>query len=87
MVEPNVTSCASMSKLNLYQCLAVAKPHYEDVFCLGQHVMMDTGKCMIRAAGLPEPYEWKFVPQVRTAADSPAKGGSKGSKTTASKKR
>ena len=38
--------CLSMSKLNLYQCLAVAKPHYEDVFCLGQHVLMDTGQCL-----------------------------------------
>ncbi len=39
-------TCLSMSKLNLYQCLAVAKPHYEDVFCLGQHVLMDTGQCI-----------------------------------------
>lgn len=62
MVEPNVTSCANMAKLNLYQCLAVAKPHYEDVFCLGQHAMMDTGRCLIRAAGLPEPSEPRFVP-------------------------
>jgi hypothetical protein len=38
--------CLSMSKLNLYQCLAVAKPHYEDVFCVGQHVLMDTGQCI-----------------------------------------
>ncbi|MGA9657675.1 MAG: hypothetical protein WBQ60_01040, partial [Asticcacaulis sp.] len=38
--------CLSMSKLMLYQCLAVAKPHYEDVFCLGQHVLMDTGQCI-----------------------------------------
>jgi hypothetical protein len=60
--EPNVSSCMSMSKLNLYQCLAVARPHYEDVFCLGQHAMMDTGRCVIRAAGLTEPYEAKFVP-------------------------
>jgi hypothetical protein len=60
--EPNIGSCMNMSKLNLYQCLAVARPHYEDVFCLGQHAMMDTGRCMIRAAGLPEPYEPRFVP-------------------------
>ena len=39
-------SCLNMSKLNLYQCLAVAKPYYEDVFCLGQHVLMDTGQCL-----------------------------------------
>jgi hypothetical protein len=60
--EPNVSSCMNMSKLNLYQCLAVARPHYEDVFCLGQHAMMDTGRCMIQAAGLPAPYEARFVP-------------------------
>jgi hypothetical protein len=62
MAEPNVGTCMNMSKLNLFQCLAVARPHYEDVFCLGQHAMMDTGRCMIRAAGLPEPFEAKFVP-------------------------
>jgi hypothetical protein len=50
------------AKLNLYQCLAVARPHYEDAFCLGQHALMDTGRCMIRASGLTEPYEARFVP-------------------------
>ena len=70
MVEPNVTSCANMAKLNLYQCLAVAKPHYEDVFCLGQHAMMDTARCVIKASGQPEPYEPKFVPTVRENASS-----------------
>ena len=62
MAEPNVGFCMSLAKLNLYQCLAVSKPHYEDVFCLGQHAMMDTGRCMIKASGLPEPYEARFVP-------------------------
>ncbi|EGF89686.1 hypothetical protein ABI_41090 [Asticcacaulis biprosthecium C19] len=38
--------CFDMSKLNLYQCLAVSTPHFEDVFCLGQHVLMDTGQCL-----------------------------------------
>lgn len=41
-------SCLGLSKLNLYQCLAVSKPHYEDIFCLGQHVMMDTGQCLAK---------------------------------------
>lgn len=68
MVEPNVNSCANMSKLNLYQCLAVSRPHYEDVFCLGQHAMMDTARCVIKASGQPEPYEPKFVPKVRENA-------------------
>jgi hypothetical protein len=43
--------CHNMAKLNLYQCLAVAKPFYEDVFCLGQHVLMDTGQCVQNGAG------------------------------------
>ena len=49
--------CLNMGKLNLYQCLAVAKPHYEDVFCLGQHVMIDTGMCVLKASGAELPYE------------------------------
>jgi len=43
-------SCLGLSKLNLYQCLAVAKPHYEDIFCMGQHVLMDTGQCLAKAS-------------------------------------
>lgn len=62
MTEANIGRCMASSKLNLYQCLAVARPHYEDVFCLGQHAMMDTGRCVIRAAGLSEPYEARFIP-------------------------
>lgn len=68
MVEPNITSCINMSKLNLYQCLAVSKPHYEDVFCLGQHGMMDSARCVIKASGQPEPFEPRFVPTVRENA-------------------
>jgi hypothetical protein len=66
--EPNIGGCMNSSKLNLYQCLAVARPHYEDVFCLGQHAMMDTGRCIIRAAGLQEPYEARFVPSAASIA-------------------
>jgi hypothetical protein len=66
--EPNIGMCMSTSKLNLYQCLAVARPNYEDIFCLGQHVMMDTGRCVIRAAGLPEPYEARYIPDAKTIA-------------------
>ena len=39
-------TCLGLTKLNLYQCLSVAKPHYEDIFCIGQHVLMDTGQCI-----------------------------------------
>lgn len=62
MSETRIGGCLNSAKLNLYQCLAVARPHYEDVFCLGQHAMMDTGRCMIRSAGLAEPYEARFIP-------------------------
>ena len=57
MAEPASAMCLNMAKLNLYQCLAVAKPHYEDVFCLGQHIMIDTGMCVIKASGAEMPYE------------------------------
>ncbi|TCS09955.1 hypothetical protein [Caulobacter sp. BK020] len=57
MVEPASAMCLNMAKLNLYQCLAVAKPHYEDVFCLGQHIMIDTSMCVLKASGAALPYE------------------------------
>ena len=53
--EPSSAACLNMAKLNLYQCLAVSRPHYEDVFCLGQHVLMDTGECVTLAAGAAPP--------------------------------
>jgi hypothetical protein len=55
VTETAASNCLGDAKLNLYQCLAVSKPHYEDIFCLGQHVMMDTGQCMMIAAGAPPP--------------------------------
>lgn len=56
-VDPTTNSCLSMAKLNLYQCLAVSKPHYEDIFCLGQHILIDTGACIAKAAGAALPPE------------------------------
>jgi hypothetical protein len=58
-------TCLNTAKLNLYQCLAVARPHYEDVFCLGQHIMSDTGQCVMIASGAP-------MPQVVPVAPPPA---------------
>jgi hypothetical protein len=51
--ENSAAFCLNLSKLNLYQCLSVAKPHYEDVFCLGQHILLDTAQCVNKAAGTP----------------------------------
>jgi hypothetical protein len=69
--EPSMF-CLNMSKLMLYQCLAAAKPHYEDVFCLGQHVLIDTGQCTLKSAGAPMPIEPpKPVVVVATKAPTP----------------
>jgi hypothetical protein len=53
--DGNSQNCVHMAKLNLNQCLAVAKPNYEDVFCTGQHAVMDTGSCLAQAAGVSIP--------------------------------
>jgi len=80
--------CMKMAKLNLYQCLAVAGPHYEDVFCLGQHALIDTAQCVNDAAGgarvptaspapqAPRPAPGFLIPVANTsvAAMSPVPG-------------
>lgn len=71
LADPNAASCLNMSKLNLYQCLAVSKPHYEDVFCLGVHSLMDTGRCVLKSVGAPEPVE---APTRLTAASTAPAG-------------
>ena len=66
--------CHNMSKLNLYQCLAVAKPYYEDAFCLGQHVLLDAGQCVMKDAGyaVPTPVKAETL-----AAEAPAQSSAK----------
>jgi len=71
LVESETAYCLNMAKLNLYQCLAVAGPHYEDIFCLGQHGLMDTGQCMISAAGSPTPAFVAPPPPIRVASPTP----------------
>ncbi|HEX4708868.1 hypothetical protein [Phenylobacterium sp.] len=51
LTETRSASCVRIAKLNLFQCMAVAGPHYEDVFCLGEHAMIEPGQCMAQAAG------------------------------------
>ena len=67
--------CFNMAKLNLYQCLSVARPYYEDVYCLGLHAMGDTGRCVITSAGGAEPPEPVILPASfkNLAAKHPAK--------------
>jgi hypothetical protein len=78
--DPASAQCLNLSKLNLYQCLAVAKPHYEDVFCLGQHVLMDTGSCLLKGVGVaepePPPPPVKAVPVTKVSGPA-AEGGKK----------
>ncbi|HEX6860670.1 MAG TPA: hypothetical protein VF138_10785, partial [Caulobacteraceae bacterium] len=62
LADGSTAYCLNMAKLNLYQCLAVAKPHYEDVFCLGQHILMDTGQCLMKGSGAPTPLTVATVP-------------------------
>ena len=85
MAEPASAMCLNMGKLNLYQCLAVAKPHYEDVFCLGQHIMMDTGMCVIKASGAAMPYEPPPPPKPEPAVTKKKPVASK--KASATKKK
>jgi hypothetical protein len=69
--------CLTMSKLNLYQCLAVAKPWYEDVFCLGQHVLIDTSQCVAKEAGTLKPSPTAAAPaSAASTAPTPAAAGS-----------
>lgn len=78
LLDENVGApCLKLAKLNLFQCLAVAKPHYEDVFCLGKHALMDTGECVSRAAGvIPTNFEPPLPPKPVEAPKKSKKGGS-----------
>lgn len=67
--EPSMF-CLKMSKLMLYQCLAAAKPHYEDMFCIGQHELMDIGECTLKSVGIPKAN--KPAPKVEIAESGPA---------------
>jgi hypothetical protein len=51
--EADGAECLKMAKLNLYQCMAVAGPQYEDIFCMGEHAMAETAKCVAGAAHAP----------------------------------
>ncbi|KQY35946.1 hypothetical protein ASD38_05255 [Caulobacter sp. Root487D2Y] len=68
MREEKSADCMKMAKLNLYQCLAVAGPQYEDVFCLGQHALSDTAQCVNTAAGAARaPAQSVAIPVARRA--------------------
>ena len=45
MTESTSEFCLNMSKLNLFQCLAASRPSYEDMFCVGRHIVRDLATC------------------------------------------
>ncbi len=57
MTDDDSATCLGAAKRNFHQCLAVAKPEYEDIFCIGQHGLQDTGACLATAVGLELPPE------------------------------
>ena len=66
-VESNSEFCLNMSKLMLFQCLAASRPSYEDMFCLGRHIVGDLATCTAQNIG-PAPGQSAPV----LAADTPA---------------
>ncbi|MFI4974681.1 MAG: hypothetical protein ACHP84_09105 [Caulobacterales bacterium] len=62
--DSKTSHCVAEAKENLYQCLAVARPNYEDVFCLGQHALADTGACVVQGAGGAIPLEVSTKPMI-----------------------
>jgi len=70
--EPEDGACLNMSKLNLYQCLAVAGPWYEDIFCLGEHALGETAQCIVKETGTPSQIQAAVTPV------SPASGAAAG---------
>ncbi len=48
--DADSAECLRMAKLDLYQCMAVAGPQYEDIYCMGQHAMAETARCVAGAA-------------------------------------
>ncbi len=57
MSDERSHSCMHLAKLNLFQCMAVAVPHYEDLFCISEHAMLEAGRCMASAAGPEAPLQ------------------------------
>jgi hypothetical protein len=51
LADNDTDACLDQAKTTMYECYSVAGPHYEDIFCSGQHALVDTGMCMIKAAG------------------------------------
>lgn len=61
--EKDSELCLTLSKLNLFQCLAASRPSYEDMFCIGRHVLRDLESCTRASVGeAPKPVIAALVP-------------------------
>ncbi len=69
-IETNAQFCLDMSKLNLFQCLAASRPSYEDMFCVGRHIVRDLATCTT-AATIPVAVD----PAIATASVTPVPTG------------
>jgi len=45
------------------------------VFCLGQHVLIDTGQCIAKAAGQPQPVPPPAPPSATQTTPTPGPAG------------
>jgi hypothetical protein len=79
-IETNAQFCLDMSKLNLFQCLAASRPSYEDMFCVGRHIVRDLATCTTQAT-VPA---ITVDPNIATASITPVQSGVAAEATTAS---
>jgi hypothetical protein len=81
--------CLKMAKLNLNQCLAVAGPHYEGMFCLGHHGLTETGQCVVTSVGwtgpapLAPPSQSVMVPIAQASEEGSERGSVMGASALA----
>lgn len=59
--------CLTLSKLNLFQCLAASRPSYEDMFCIGRHVLRDLETCTRAAFGEAHPPVMAALPEASSS--------------------
>ena len=78
-IETNAQFCLDMSKLNLFQCLAASRPSYEDMFCVGRHIVRDLATCTTQAT-VPT----LVNPAIATASIAPTATGVAAEAATAS---
>ncbi len=67
-IEANAQFCLDMSKLNLFQCLAASRPSYEDMFCIGRHIVRDLATCTQQAVTAAPP---TLAPETTVAEVTP----------------